>query len=1854
MKRNNNCVGELLKIFPAFVFIVANFAFMRGAQQAETPDFAFPQNVAENSDSALNHALRDGNDLKVLRSAMNLTVAKNLLFDAEVIGQDIQLWDSIIPNLKGVYKNLAYLIEADILNQGYSQKQWIYDGRNLPLNQAYPEDPEDWSGEMFKERIISLVDSASMGLDSFKVINIKEFSELLTDYTLGDKMGLNVADFIAFKGAGLLKNFTRSVSETVIPFYPEEIKKTAKGKSEEKAEALLKWIWENRKDNNSVVRAVAMQRYCILLDDSEQEKFLQSCRKALHGEEGEGLILADLQRKYGEGHEAEYYRDISSWLSKYPDGYNASDLRNIIREMTQEQIEVSFPNIALPDTKIKGTLEVSNLSKGYLLIYRLSSGQADQYDNLIIKKFSGTSKPNYSVPFTTQGEIPYTCTQDIELPALPEGLYAIIPSKTTTPGKNWKKEYGARNIATIRVTEIGLLSCYESTNKNSGGVYVVKGKDQEPVTGARVAYYKGENKNPQGRVTTDKNGFAPIPQGYYHIEATYGRSMAKMDAGFSYYSEEARTVYHADIFTDLGVYRPGDTIKFVVVGWKQENKEIQLVKGQNVELQLRDANYLECGKINLTLDDAGRATGEFEIPQGRLLGNYQLVATYPSHTGAGSGYASVLVEEYKLPAFNVVIEQESGDSENLLKFKGEAKTYSGMPVTGGKVDIKVEYIPWRWGIGGRNANYSFGTETNGDGEFEFDLPTSNLKGTIFEQGRYGVTAEVTSPAGETEKSSSLIFFLGKGIDIRPQISDKTEIKGDTVKFHVPVYDMAGLPQNVTLDYRFINYSDTTKNISGEFISPLLALPSSSLPSGKYKLEFKGKEKDTNVVTETVIWRPDDRKAPFATPLWVPVTEYVYSEENNKIDICFGSSQPEWILLVESDGEKEITREWIKPSEELIKYSVPIKGDSTLFINLNGMCDFNGETAQIRILSAKSLEKMEVSSLSFRENISAGSSEEWQFRFKIGNRIPEEVNAFAVMSDKALNAIRNFTWNFNIFKPQTYNKFRVNLIRSREVMSFRNFPQSQRPEIYKSYGALIPDWQTYGYPFLSSRVFDYGMPVMYRSMKSAATNAITESMMAKEESAEEMEDSVSVAEVPAAPASGADESQGMELRPVELPLAFFMPDLKTDDEGVLDIKFTVPNYNTTWQLQVAGYADNLMNSTLLLDAVASKEVMVKSNLSRYLRTGDKAVIEATLYNNSSETRAIGGKLEILDAETEEILAVKNFEEEELQPSGNRVISINYIVPDNLPLLVFRAYANGDYHTDGEQGYIPVLPSSTPVIESKVFYAVSEDKNIEVKLPKMRKSDNVTFKYCNNPLWEVLLSLPSPEMSDGESALSLSNWLFNTLVSSKIINGDDKITAALRRIFESNDSSLTESKLQKDSRLKLTDLVSTPWINNANSETLKIRNLEKYLDASFIDGKKKLKIESLEKLQNSDGGFSWFPGMKSSRFITEKVVSVLGYLNQLGIEEESLKMMARNAVRYLDGNLKESVEKTGKISVIPTMDYLYIRNMTGVKAGESVKKIESQTLDSIAKYWRYWDEGSKAKGATLLMTSSGHLPEVEDIARSLEQFLNRNLSLKSESLILELYGKIGDHKDAIDRINQKMYLQKETRDWNKEPEIAGVIYAMLSTVDKIDTDRTKPQVFLGDTLLDLPDDESLLGSYTVELNPMEASGKKIYITREEGIPAWGGIVVQYVAPIKDVKEAKSENLSVTKNLYIEDSKGNVKEVTSFHKGDKVKVVISINCKKDMDYVVIKDNRSATLQPDDKLSGMIIEDGNFCYREIGKESISFFIENLRAGKYVISYDCHADREGEYSLGITQVQSLYSPTQTAHSKGSVIRIQP
>ncbi|MDE6681812.1 MAG: hypothetical protein K2J87_00120, partial [Muribaculaceae bacterium] len=569
-------------------------------------------------------------------------------------------------------------------------------------------------------------------------------------------------------------------------------------------------------------------------------------------------------------------------------------------------------------------------------------------------------------------------------------------------------------------------------------------------------------------------------------------------------------------------------------------------------------------------------------------------------------------------------------------------------------------------------------------------------------------------------------------------------------------------------------------------------------------------------TSFVVWRESDKVPPVSTPLWLPETQMVVKPEDikdGKVKIRVGSSYPDSYLYAEiADMKGVYDRRWLHVSEGMVE--IPVKAPASserVKISLSGMHNLEDKRSSVILIPEIQMKGLDIKAESFRDRLVPGAREVWKFRFSFDNKELASLPVMAVMTNKALNALAPFQWMFNPYGSIYWAIPGELMGRAVGTANWSYSPTRQENISYR--GFVMPEWNTYGYSLYARGIRDFGGGNIRirgtRMMKSASTEsadaveevafdtvealngmaagvaapeAKTEMKMAYKENsamatgAVESPDVEMVAEEESAEDGGASSAE--VLREVECPLAFFMPQLLTDSEGVATIDFDVPAFNGTWQLQVLGYTTDMRGAVLRSDAVASKPVMVQMNAPRFARTGDLMTVSTTIFNNTADPASLGGRIVIFNPATGETYTSTDASVEEVKAMGSRIISTEFRVPSDIELAGIRVYGIGATTTDGEQTIIPIYPSSTPVLESETFYLSPEDRELSLAIPSGHGDATTTLSYTDNPVWECVTALPSLLSPDSENALAQARALYGNATASGLLRKYPKLMEALR--------------------------------------------------------------------------------------------------------------------------------------------------------------------------------------------------------------------------------------------------------------------------------------------------------------------------------------------------------------------------------------------------------------------------------------------------------------------------------------------
>ena len=1889
-----------------------------------TPDFAYPKTVEKNASANLDKAIAHGDWPSAVEALIQSVTANNMVSYSNA-ENGIAKIDSVAAIAPEVWRPAFLLMKVEIYNSIYNSIRWKADRREIPSD-SIPSDPKEWSRDIFALKNYEICKSA-LETPIPDNLSLKDWGKFLENASDAYSQGMTVEEYVCnqcFKNL----NIFADASQDIIPFFSNKTEAvTATQKCAElRDKAIDRLIESASSGKRMMILAKALSDKANTLSHSARMTYLVSALEKVKGSEGEQLILSEMRDYVSEdqlpGIESpfpytikEYIELLRKSLVQFPKGMYANNLTNILNDLTRPLSEIRFKSQYLSSEDIEMDVNLKNCTESWVLVYDYSP-----FTNAVqspkTREVASKCRLVKATKVKASGEVPFSANDKAFIGNLPKGSYVVIPSATpdskgiysTILNDTWRQPFSVSDISVLTL----------QGPDASSRLFVVDGSNGKPIEGATVKVFTRKNySSPRTLIdtfTTDKEGSATVKAERFDIEATFNGS--KWSSSSQYYNSSFRkdtTIRkYAQILTDRAIFHPGDSVSAAVIAYSNQYFNRWLDKGQQLKLELRDANYNVVAVDSIVTDGFGRGTANFVLPSQGLLGNWQLLAY--DENNRRIGYASFQVADYVAPTFFITSDHSDEDVApgDVIRLKGQVLTYSGMPVSGAKVKYNVNYQPpMRW-YSYSSASFDSSVTADADGKYEIELPTANLKGTQFERGIFIVNLSATSLAGETQSGPTERFAIGKEYHIQSSFSDlKLDISDSIPDMIYYVKDMLGRNVKKELSYKLINTVSKATVAEGNFMSPILSLPKKNYPSALYTIKVWMKE-DSTVQAETPItfWHKSDKAAPEGTHLWVPVMSVIAETGQNQVDVTVGSGiSDRWIPAVISANGEILDTQWLHVEKDNL--SVPVKvptGDQNYTLNLTYLSNLNLEMTNVSIYPASAKDKLSVATEAFRDKISAGDKEKWSFRFYRPSGKVSDIPAMAVMTDAALNAITPFSWSFN---PNSNGHPSFYRMRG-DFNDLRNYNYSLKDSKYLRYKSFyFPNFNDYGQSWgLNGGRYSDGVAYLTGAvnemavMRSAAPTSMKlmakQTSVVKEEAAmadlamddaveaeaveEEAQESIMVRGNGDAGASESNDTP--DLRETEYPLAFFLPYLVSDKEGVVNIDFTVPNFNTTWAFQLLGYDNSLQVAKTSLEAIASKPIMVSTHAPRFVRTGDVIELTATVFNNSDAPCSPKCCIELVDLISGKTIEVKDFNLNQIAIAENSQISMLWSVPSDVSSVGFRAYAEADGHRDGEQALIPVLPASSPVVESTPFWIAPDGSEVEIKLPKFKDTDQVTLQYCDNPAWYCLTALPDIVVPDSKSVTSKMNALYGNAIAYNLISSNANLKKGLEILLSDQNSqfSALKSNLEKDGNLKITQLNNTPWVNNAESETLRMSRLGSLLNEEEAIKAIENIVSDIRSLQDRSGGWSWCPEMQPSPYITRDVLSKFAMIMKAGAMKQldGAEGMVKSAIRYVDSETVKDYKKYHKKgeSLSYLLDWLYVRSsfpsnmMPKDATGSEMNSIANKAYKDIAKEWKDLGIGTKAKAATLLWRA-GDNKTANEILESLRQYSSEspgkgmwfdNLNsgwggmntIQTTTLVLEAFAEIQPHNKIVDSIRQWLVLCRQYQDWGKRTYTVETVNAILTSgTDWTVQGNDAPKFYIKGKKLSIPETAKLTGSFTMTLAAKDASKKTLYVVREGNSPAWGGVINQYESPILEVVASEVPELSIRKSIValVEGDNGELtpKEGITLEKGMKVRVTLFITAGRDMDYVAVTDERCACLEPTVQLSGYTSSDGVGFYREVRDTQTNLFFGWLPKGQHVISYDCTVSQEGTFSCGIATAQSQYSPSTVAHSAGSTIQVK-
>lgn len=1877
--------------------VAVNFGI--SAQKVAQPDFAYPKTVSKNAIKELDSSLSAGNINGSMRALIDYTIASQMI-GADNLPSVISKIDSARSVLsKPVMRSLTYLLEAKIYRDIYNSNRWIYDKRNLPLT-PLPGNCKEWSGQQFGMRITQLVDSALLDSDVLKSARLSDYKKIITQNAMTAVYYPSVYDFVANSAIDMIESLsggrrrfipyanvqsTLSASPTYVP--PTLIGDPLG----EKVLSLYTSLISPASPYSAPSITAMIGRLRFLLANSVNPETGNSLDytgaylelyKSLCNNEGRpfseyvGDILIDIPR------DSSLYGISKQFLQYYPDYWRADCISNIISDLSSKSLTVSTPTLVPIGRSVTFNVSITNARKGTIDIYDVSSLPIYENEVNLRKNQPVPGKKIATIPVLAEStSFPFDENLTVTYIFPKAGNYIAVPRLEGV--ENNYHSYTKIHASGVVLTPSRFIS---------RDIWAMDPADGSPLQNVDIQFLKRPYKTSQLKNLgkTDKDGKISVP-GLTNglVLATSGNDRFTVPV-YSYNYEApvpTRWTPFVEGYSSLPLYHPGDTAQWCAVCMESKGGLRRLMAGKELQAVLFDANSMPVDTVNGFTDDFGRITGSFTLPDGGLTGRYRV-----SLAGIGDAI-SFEVSDYKLPTFSLEnLYAENGmPAAGEVTLHGRAVTYSGFPLSdaGITIDLSVMTGPVWWRQYSPFQFYTANVSTGNDGEFSFRITKDILALSPIPDGFYKAELTATSSTGESQ-TASISFTLGEKYVIKDYTPNNIDIAGGKVHLDVKVVDYRDSIMSIPVH---ISISDKDKSIKSFTLDSVADL--TGIRPGRYTMAYflEGQALADTVKREVILYNPTDTVTPVpGTLFWTPDSKLSVNS-SSKARLLYATDADSHILLSLTCGDSLIRTWWQKAPAGIgyIEILMPEKAEKG---RLELLCtgDYRQHSQSFLIERKNHANSLKFVTETFRDRISPGNKETWKFRITDNNGEGKEAAVITDLYNTALDAIAPSDWTFNT--PSTYYRswsWGSMPLTLETFSSIRQFGRNRSCP-----GLTIPAFETFGHSFSSNwndgiriRGRAYGAVLMKSSAKSESASADGESdTMVEEEMAVADFTSMDMASAPTASndAGGMlqmDEAEGstdkkasFQYRKNEIPLAFFRPSLTTDKDGRLSLTFTVPDANTRWGFRAIAFTDSLISAGFSANVIASKAVMVQPNLPRFLRTGDTSIIRASVMNNSDIDRIVDTTVEIFNPSDNS--TIESITHTDTVPAGSSVIvPVEIKVPSGLAFLGYRVKSDAGENIDGEQALIPVLSTITPVIETSTFFMGPDEHEFATTLPSLPSGGKLSLTFCENPTWYVVTALPGLLEKNADTAPEAALSLYSAAIASGLLRDNPEIVKALKAWSESDksDGTLT-SMLDRNESLKILLLNSTPWMTEAADDNERMTRLSLLFNENLVRSTISSNIATLKSLESSDGGWRWCKqSTEPSQWATYRVLSMIGKLTELGFCPDD-RTLAEMVNRALEWDNRETARLFARYPKNDYTSYVRIHDMFRSTAGapSPLRRVIDTTTQNILKAWRNASLPLKAEYARILYNNN--YPSVSRrILASIREFASYDPAkgmwfptldnqwfdgldkVGITSGIMSCFHLIDPDCPEISQMCQWLILQKGAQNWGNGSVAASAVSSILTTSGKWTTISKGTSLSAGGHEIKSDAADRFTGEIHTLL-PSSSYGKELRIYRNGSTPSWGAIFSQFETEMSDIKSASCPELSITKDVYVIGSGDNGKPQPAraedkYSLGSKVRVTLTLKVDTDMDYVAITDERPACFEPVDQLSGTIYCDGLRFYRENRDSSTRIFIDRLPKGTYILTYDMWANNEGSYTSGIATIQSQYAPQYTAHSAGSMIRVE-
>ncbi len=836
--------------------------------------------------------------------------------------------------------------------------------------------------------------------------------------------------------------------------------------------------------------------------------------------------------------------------------------------------------------------------------------------------------------------------------------------------------------------------------------------------------------------------FATKRSNQFYLVFTTKKDQLITDSYFTNYSykyDEPRTVIQTRFFTDRSIYRPGQTVYFKGIVLERKGEDVQLKTRFKTDVTLYDVNGQVVSKQTLTTNDFGSFSGNFIAPVGVLTGQMNIRCETGSVSVLVEEYKrpkfevifDPVVGSYKL---GETITAKGKATAYAGSTVSDAKVKYRV--------VRNASFPYWWGWRGMPTSAEMEitngeTITGSDGSFTVtfkaipDLSVDRKTDPVF---TYTVYADVSDVNGESHSSETGISVGYKALLVKTDLKDDINLEKG-IQFSIITSNLNGekeaaygsivisklrKPNQVLFSRKWakpdtfiITKDEFEKDFPGEVYnaeddrttwpiestvfstkfntpSDSAFTPGNQMQAGSYVIEIKTKDtfgEDVLYKKYFNTFQPESSKSDAVSPAFFTLLTPV-AEPGEDVKFLIGTPLKKAYVIYEIVHKDQIvSREIINLNKEQKLISIPVKEEYRGNFGINLTFVKNNRTFQLsKVISVPYTDKkLDISFATFRNKLLPGQEEEWQIKLRDSKGEKVVAEMLAGMYDASLDEFAPHSWAFNIFNY--YNGIRSwndNQCFGTKLGDQLYYPETANFPISHQYDQL--NWFGFNFGY-------YGSGIRIRGASSIKSASLKEDAMAMP--------SVAYDEV-VVTANGIDrdkkeigyttkdvsEYKVSPLQTVSNPVvqirkdfnetAFFFPQLATNENGEIIIKFKAPEALTRWKMMGLAYTKDLKYGQVEKTLVTQKELMIFTNPPRFLREGDKMDFAAKISNISDRDLTGTAELHFFDALTMKPVDDRmGLTESTIPFSVNKGIStsVNWkiSIPEGLQAVIYRITA-----------------------------------------------------------------------------------------------------------------------------------------------------------------------------------------------------------------------------------------------------------------------------------------------------------------------------------------------------------------------------------------------------------------------------------------------------------------------------------------------------------------------------------------------------------------------------------------------------